>query len=70
MAIEAWLCFSCVMEKCHKLSIVPNEIGYRDWKSHCSISVCLNLLCCMPAHRNTALTSDKQHLHQGPNFLP
>lgn len=28
-AIEAWLCFSCVMEKCHKLSIVPSEIGYR-----------------------------------------
>lgn len=29
MAIEPWLCLSCVMEKCHKLSIVPYEIGYR-----------------------------------------
>lgn len=28
MAIEACLCLSCVMEKCHKLSIVPYEIGY------------------------------------------
>lgn len=32
--------------------------------------VCLNLLCCTLAPRNTVLTSDKQHLHEGLNFLP
>lgn len=42
----------------------------QGWKSHCSISVRFNLLCCVLALRFSVLTSDKQHLHQGHNFLP
>lgn len=44
--------------------------GINVWRSHCCNPVCMNLLCCMPTQSITILTSDKQHLHQGHDFLP
>lgn len=70
MALKAQVYILGVCRKVPQMRHCSLWDGMKVWRSHCCNPVCMNLLHCIPTQSFTILTSDKQHLHQGHNFLP